>query len=191
MPPSASTLTWVQVADDAIKIGLGALIGGVFAWIVAWHNNKNAIKKLEFERRTRILSEVAQCYEDFFQAFFKFGRHLCYLADASKKELESEKARALLQAMLQSELNNAHSLQVQLAQKRDETIKAQSQILLLGEESCLEKAQLMMKAIMDAELSYKFDGKSFDVSHYEETGKIVRSARESFYKEMHKAFKHY
>ena len=191
MPPASSTLTWIQVADDAIKIGLGALIGGVFAWIVAWHNNKSAIKKLEFERRTRILSDVAQVFEDYFQAFFKFGSHLCFLEEASKKEMKSGQSQALLNAMLQSELNKAHSLQVQMAQKLPETIKAQSQILLLGEQACLERAQFMMKAIMETDSSYKFDGKTFDVSRYEETGKIVRDSREAFYKEMQKAFKHY
>jgi hypothetical protein len=191
MPPTSSSLTWIQVADDAIKIGLGALIGGLFAWIVAWHNNKSAIKKLEFERRTRILSDVAQIFEDYFQAFFKFGSHLCFLEDTSNKEMKSKESQAFFDGMVQNELKKAHNLQVQMAQKLPETIKAQSQILLLGEQACLEKAQFMMRAIMDAESSYKFDGKTFDMSRFDETGKLVREYREAFYKGMQRAFKNY
>ncbi|HKW29316.1 MAG TPA: hypothetical protein VJT54_08280 [Verrucomicrobiae bacterium] len=181
----------LQVIDDAIKIGLGGIIGGIFAWIVARHNNKSVIKKLEFERRTRILSEVAESYENFFQQFFEFSTCLCVLAETAGKKADNPQAQALFDAFFQTKLNQANRIHVEKAQRLHETIKAQSQLLLLGEQSCMEKAQAMMSAMMGAEASYKFDGKSFDMSQYEQTGKIVRAAREAFYKEMQKAFKNY
>jgi len=36
----ADTKTWIDVADTAVKIGLGALLGGAFAVWVAFLNNK-------------------------------------------------------------------------------------------------------------------------------------------------------
>ena len=40
---------WIPVIGDAVKIGLGALIGGFFAWLLARHNAKSAIEDLRLE----------------------------------------------------------------------------------------------------------------------------------------------
>jgi hypothetical protein len=56
----ADPTTWITVADNAVKIGLGALLGGGFAVAVAWLNNKSQEKKAFRERRWLILEGVLE-----------------------------------------------------------------------------------------------------------------------------------
>jgi len=149
MADPTTTLSWVQVVDDAIKIGLGGVVGGVFTWIVARHNNKSAIQKLLFER----------------------------------------KAQAIHSTMLAEQLNEATRLRMQMAQKIPQTIYAQSQLMLLGEQAVVEKSQNLVKVIGSADESFKFNGSdSFDVSFFERDGKIVGQTREAFFKELQRAY---
>ena len=52
--------SWITVVDNAVKIGLGALLGGGFGVWVAWLNNKSQSKKDYHERRRTILEEVLE-----------------------------------------------------------------------------------------------------------------------------------
>ena len=110
MDSTNSTLTWIQVADDAIKIGLGALIGGLFTWIVARHNNKSAIKKLQFERKAQILSDAAKIHEEHFQTFYKYSLHLLFIAEFLTKQVSSERPDAVQSAILNGNLTEATRL---------------------------------------------------------------------------------
>ena len=154
MAEPTSTLTWIQVADDAIKIGLGAVIGGLFTWIVAQHNNRSAIQKLLFERKAQTLSEVAKIHEEHFQAYFKYSHNLYVIADAKTHKMSNERAQAIHGALLQSFLNEAERLRLQMAQKIPETIYAQSQLMLLGEEAAVEKSQHLVNVIGKADQSF-------------------------------------
>ena len=56
----ADLTTWIDVADNAVKIGLGALIGGTFGIWVAWLNNSIQTKKALNERRRQIIELVIE-----------------------------------------------------------------------------------------------------------------------------------
>ena len=51
--------TWVTVADDAVKVGLGALIGGAASVATILLTRKNDSKKLHFEKRLELIKEVS------------------------------------------------------------------------------------------------------------------------------------
>jgi hypothetical protein len=171
---------WIQVADDAVKIGLGAFIGGFFAWYVARENNKSTIQRLQFERRSKILSDTAQVLEAYFQAFYKYSNHLCVIEDAVKKSLPKEMEKKLY--------SDGQNLQLQMYEKMHDNLTAQSQLMLLGEKKCKEKADELIIAINNADEQFKFDGKTFDVSRFDEISKIIRRTREAFSEEIEKAF---
>lgn len=48
------------MADSAVKIGLGALLGGAFGVWVAWLNNKSQVRNGYLERRREILEAVVE-----------------------------------------------------------------------------------------------------------------------------------
>jgi hypothetical protein len=172
--------SWIQVVDDAVKIGLGAFVGGFFAWFVARENNKSTIRRLQFERRSKILSDTAQVLEAHFQAYYKYSNHLCVIEDATKKPLPEEMVRKLYA--------DGQNLHLQMYEKMHDNLIAQSQLMLIGEKKCKEKADELITAINNADEQFKFDGKTFDVSQFDEISKIIRRTREAFYEEMEKAF---
>lgn|GEM_PF-6030392 len=183
-------MTWIQVIDDAVKIGLGALIGGLFTWIVARHNNKSVIDKLQFERKTKMLSEVAETFEDYFQAYMKASTHYGFIAELWAKEPSiPETQKALYRDETERHISDAMRFRVEWAQKIANAVAAQSKLMLLGERQCLNKAEAFFNAINAAEAAFKFNGTSVNMSRYQETTIALRVAREGFYKEMERAFK--
>jgi hypothetical protein len=186
MPPNA--ITWAQVIDDAVKIGLGALIGGFFAWLVARLKGKSEIRKLIFERRSKILSEATQTFEAFFQAFFKYSSALCGIAEASKNKPDGN-AALYYESFLAERAGEALAMRVEMMKQMHDSFTAQSQLMLLGEKRCKEKAEALYSAIVAADASYKFDGKSFTLAEWQATSEAVRDARIAFYDEMQETFK--
>ena len=181
-------MTWIEVASDAVKIGLGALIAGVFTWLVAWHQSRSEIQKLRFERRTKILSDVAQEYEAYFQSFLKLTQHLSGIDSAEKAPFKNDADKLMRPQFLIELRAEGVNLRMRLIEKSVECLAGQSQLMLLGEKGCVERIGLLSKAIQDADRSYKFDGKTFDLSEMEKSNLAVREARRLFYEEMRKAF---
>jgi hypothetical protein len=182
-------MTWTQIIDDVVKIGLGALIAGFFTCLVSRHNARSAIQKLIFERRSKILSEAAQTVESFFQAFFKYSALLCAIAETSKAKPENPSGEAFYHVFLANQATEAVNLHRQMMERTEQMFTAQSQLMLLGEEECQNKAEALHAAIMAADSSYKFDGKSFSLAEWKPTSEAVRDARATFYREMQNVFK--
>jgi hypothetical protein len=180
------SVTGIEVLDDAVKIGLGGLIGGIFAFLVARQGTKGNIQRLKFERRSKILQEAAQKYEDFFQAFYRYSSLLAGIEGA--KPPEDVLARIAFRDLLREQIKKALGLRFQWAEQTNNALAAQAQLMLLGEEQCRKRAEALWKAIVDADAGYQFDGSKFDLSRADETEKVVRDAREAFYKEMQRAF---
>jgi hypothetical protein len=59
-------LTWIEVADTAIKIGLGAVVSGVGAYVLAQLSHKNSISKEVVSRKIAILEEVNELASVYF-----------------------------------------------------------------------------------------------------------------------------
>lgn len=57
-------MTFIEVLDSAIKIGLGATIGGGFSWLLARTKNKHDIKVKGIDNRLEILKELSVKLEE-------------------------------------------------------------------------------------------------------------------------------
>lgn len=66
-------MTWIDVADSAIKIGLGALIGGFFAIIAAIVNHRQQVNLSHEERLRTTLEEISKELESTLSALFSQG----------------------------------------------------------------------------------------------------------------------
>jgi hypothetical protein len=60
------SVTWIEVADTATKIGLGALISGAAAYMLAKLSHKQNISKELVTKKTSILEEICELAEEFF-----------------------------------------------------------------------------------------------------------------------------
>lgn len=57
---------WYDVADTAVKIGLGTLLGGVFAMWRAHVSNRNQAKKSFLEKKREMIETVLKEVDDFY-----------------------------------------------------------------------------------------------------------------------------
>ena len=58
-------MTWIEVVDSAVKIGLGAIIAGFIAFLLSTTQHHNELKKAKVEREFEMLKEVAEKVEKF------------------------------------------------------------------------------------------------------------------------------
>ena len=65
-------MTWIEVIDSAVKIGLGALIAGVIAFLLSSTQHRNELKKAKVDREFEMLKEVAEKAENFNQTALKY-----------------------------------------------------------------------------------------------------------------------
>lgn len=66
-----NTKDWYDLADTALKIGLGAFIGGFFTYITTKSNHKHEISKEKFNRKIEMLNEATGKLENYFTCTFK------------------------------------------------------------------------------------------------------------------------
>ena len=185
----APETSWISIADTAVKIGLGALISGIFGWLIAKHNSKSVVDKLMFERRSNTLSDVAHAYETFFQAYLKFSNRLVGINNTNRtcSPPTADEAQ-LFGVLITNSLNEAVRFRQTQMERMEDSFFAQSKLMLLGEKDCQQKGEALHMAIAHADQSFKFDGRDFDLTNFETLHKGVATARQEFYKAMEKAF---
>ena len=182
------TTTWVEVADNAVKIGLGGFVAGGFALIVARHQASRELQKLKFERRSKILSDAASKYEDSFQSWFRYSSMLPGLALVATNQNQNLLEVEISRAYLSQEITKTTDMRVKMQEAFQKSFYAQSSLLLLGEKECVRFAEALSTALISADASYKFNGETCDLTNFMKVGDQVRSSRKEFYASMHKAF---
>jgi len=94
-------MTWIEVADTAVKIGLGALIGGVFGILSPFVLSRKEVMMDRRSRRLKHMEEILSKLEEYFTFIIEHAASTsfywtCYydklpeLADA-KKDFDRDK----------------------------------------------------------------------------------------------------
>jgi hypothetical protein len=78
--------TWVEVADTAVKIGFGTIIGGVATLVVAWANHRRDMRKERWKRRLESLEHIA---DEFYAAHAEVMERIA-LAKYTREKLLAE-----------------------------------------------------------------------------------------------------
>ncbi len=93
----ADTKTWVDLVDTAVKIGLGALIGGLTGAWLARINNRHAITMSDREHKRKILEQVLELTDAFSQSVTVFWANRINAAYKMEKgeTLDDEEVRKL------------------------------------------------------------------------------------------------
>jgi len=157
-------LTWIQVVDDAVKIGFGATIAGAF------------------ERRTAMLTDITQSHEEYFQLFLNYSSHLRAIASFE------ENPRALQSPKFQEVKKKVDAMQIQLADKIPVLFGAQAKLALLGEKKCEQAANAAVVGIQEALGWINKGGSKCDAAKWTEMANAVTEARNAFYQELRAAF---
>ena len=64
--------TWIEIADTAVKIGLGAIITGASAYILARHNHSKSIEKEYLIKHREVMESVTLDIEEMTHVLLKY-----------------------------------------------------------------------------------------------------------------------
>lgn len=168
-------MTYLEIIDTAVKIGLGALISGASTYLVAKHNHQRELKKLSFQRRLDSLEKASELAEKFINAWLSAastlggiynGRHAPE-ADFSERQWERIKGKdkSLLEA-------------------REAQYLVVAKLRLIGATSAADKLNDLHKVISKFRDPLILQRETPSKEEFFEARKEVRSLIDAFHLEM-------
>ena len=174
----ADTKTWIDVADTAVKIGLGALLGGAFAVWVAFLNNKSQASKVYLERKRCIIESVVGEVDLF------HGAAAFYWANLSNAVFKRDSNNRLSHA----ETEELKKLEQQLFEGFKSLGGCSSKLLLIGEGEAETKLRGMRNAIDDFFRVANIENKKCTTAALDGHKKTIQEKREELYLALSKSF---
>ena len=169
-------MTWIEVVDSAVKIGLGALIAGVIAFLLSSTQHRNELKKAKIEREFEMLKEVAEKVENFNNIALRYW------------SLSSDWRRRLLLDSTILPSSNLLDSQNDLYDSFSELTKAES-LLLFG----YDEASVSLRSYGETVISFRKRVSSLDIFFDESDAASYRESmidkRAELFKILNKIYK--
>ena len=169
---------WASVADTAVKIGLGALIGG---WFTIWTlrlNQRHDLVKQRLERRFNLLQEAqleVSGFAGIMSTYWANTRNAAHIRDRDGGASEA------MRQELEEEEKKVFTAFADLSTSR-------GKILLVGEkEACAALAQLHEACSSLFRIAH-IDSEKCTVAALDEARKNIEQRRADFYDRMAEAF---
>ncbi len=170
-------MTWLEVIDSAVKIGLGALIAGLSALALAKAQHRNLLDKVRSEREFQLLAEVAEKVERFTHSALKYWALAADWHRALRKDPKAAKPEALRVA------------QEELFDRFNDVTAAEATLLLIGQEN----AQAQLRTYGEYVAGYRKNAANLADPMAEETISDYRTyflrARASLFRELHAIYR--
>lgn len=176
----ADVSTWINVVDNAVKIGLGALLGGGFGLLIARTNNKSQAKKDFHDRRRAILEGVLESVDSSANAASVYWASLIN-ADLKRKKNKpiSDKENEELNTFK----NNFFDAFTVLN-------SSGAKLLLLGEQESESKLAILRGEFDDFFKVVNAANKNYTKEDLIAHRDRMSQARKEFYLELSKAYQH-
>ncbi|MGI2068169.1 hypothetical protein [Shewanella sp. MF08487] len=85
--------TWIEIADTAIKIGLGAAISGVSAFLINRQTHNKSLEKENYSRNKETLESVTLSIEELTHALLKYWSYILEWAKNNEKGVQASKEK--------------------------------------------------------------------------------------------------
>ncbi|CAH0260760.1 hypothetical protein SRABI70_03206 [Pseudomonas sp. Bi70] len=85
--------TWIEIADTAIKIGLGAAISGASAFLINRQSHNKSLEKENYSRNKETLESVALSIEELTHALLKYWSYILDWAKNNEKGVQASKEK--------------------------------------------------------------------------------------------------
>ena len=85
--------TWIEIADTAIKIGLGAAISGVSAFLINRQTHNKNLEKENYSRNKETLESVTLSIEELTHALLKYWSYILEWAKNNEKGVQASKEK--------------------------------------------------------------------------------------------------
>lgn len=169
-------MTWLEVIDSAVKIGLGALIAGLSALALAKAQHRNTLAKDRAEREFQLLKEIAEKVERFTHTALKYWALSADWHRALRKDPDVKKSAQLRAA------------QDELFARFNDITTAEATLLLLGQED----AQAQLRTYGDYVVSFRKTASNSAEPLSDEIINDYRTyflrARSSLFKKLHSIY---
>ena len=121
-------MTALEILDTAVKVGLGAIIGGVFTYLIAKLNHDKEMEKGRLRRRRELLEEIASKCDDFSKQCRDYWALLADWLEVNDPDTKLPEHRAKIEESEKRFYNAFHDL-----------TSAEGRLLLLGEKEVRAK----------------------------------------------------
>lgn len=145
---------WIDVADTAVKIGLGALITGVFTYLGVKTSHNSEKQKFMLEHKTKLLEQISDDVETYFRSF---DSYISKVAGITKHQKNNDKEGNDFSASQKKSINERDQALVEgwayqkSAISRLRLVKANAAVKALGKFNSLEK-ELRDRIVFDKEV---------------------------------------
>jgi gas vesicle protein len=115
-------MTWIEVASDAVKIGLGAIVGGVFVIIAARQSHGIRLREEYSRRRRDQLERISEAFDSATRIATDYVAHILSIASVRASAEEKEAISGALghdvlgdHEQVMQVLHELHSIEARLA----------------------------------------------------------------------------
>lgn len=169
-------MTFLEVVDSAVKIGLGALIAGVSTWLVSRSQHFNELRKVKVSREFELLKEIAEKVERFTHSSLKFWAISADWHRARRNDAGAQKSENLL------------ATQKELFGRFNELTSAEALLLLLGEKSAQQQLRTYGEHVMTYRRSVSRAKEPMSEIELEDRRTYILKARESFFNHLNEIY---
>jgi hypothetical protein len=166
-------MTWIEIVDSAVKIGLGALIAGVSAFILARSQFWHELRKSKVSREFDLLKDIAEKVERFTHSALKYWAISADWHRARRLDSEARKSENML------------SSQKELFIRFNELTSAEAFLLLLGEKQAQQQLRAYGEHVMVYRREVSRATEPLSDEQIEDYRKYILQARESFFERLY------
>lgn len=162
-------MTWIEIVDSAVKIGLGALIASASALLLARSQYSHDLRKSKVSREFDLLKDIAEKVERFTHSALKYWAISADWHRARRVDPDAKKSENLLSA------------QNELFGKFNELTSAEALLLLLGHKIAQQQLRAYGDHVMAYRRSVSRSATPLSDEQIEDYRMYILNARESFF----------
>lgn len=193
MADIAPALTWIQVIDSAIKIGLGALISGAATYWATKTSHSRDLEKHSILRIKELIEKISQEFEIFWDAYRNY--YMVSLGNIAKNQVNEEPSNPSKIVENIFAIREFKGASETVREKIKNLSTVQALLLLLDDEASneiIERLALETEKYMFETEKYMKDTTNFDrldILFLKKCHNELLDLRKSFYKNISSIFK--
>lgn len=171
--------TWIEIADTTVKIGLGAIISGASAYMLARHNYSKSIEKEYLLKHREVMESVTIDIEEMTHTLLKYWSFILDWARNKEKGIKNSDEKS----------DQITDLRAEVFSLFKGISSAEGRLLLLG---CKEQQSILRAYGETISEFYRYASRNNDDMDYvtlEKWRVTLLSERERLYSSLCKAYK--
>ncbi|MCO6058496.1 hypothetical protein NG726_17700 [Pseudomonas sp. MOB-449] len=171
--------TWIEIADTAIKIGLGAVLSGISAFVINHQSHNKNIEKENHSRNKETLESVTLSIEELTHVLLKYWSSILDWSKNNEKGVKPSKEKSDSIVELREDVFNLFK----------GLTNSEGRLLLIG---CVEQQKKLREYGMLISEFYRYasrNNEEMQSSELEAWRSKILEAREQLYSSLNKSYR--